>query len=131
MREGRRLVVTTVVRGAPEGVASGFVYVVDAAQRRVLASAPIFETPWAWAGTNPRGGHRGGRGMASHGDRFAIANADEIHVFDRSWRRTAVLTDPALGDVHELAADADGLWACSSRADQLVRLSWSGSVLQR
>lgn len=123
--------VTTVVRGAPEGAVTGFVYVVDAAQRRVLASAPILETPWAWASTNPRGGHRGGRGMSSTGDRFAIANADEIHVFDRSWQRTAVLSDPALGDVHELTADADGLWACSTRADQLVRLGWDGSVLER
>ena len=128
-REGRRFVVTTVVRGAPDGAPSGHVYVVDA--RRVLTAAPLFETPWAWAGTNPRGGHRGGRGMASAASRFAIANADEIHVFDRSWQRTAVLSDPAFGDLHELAATDDGLWACSTRADQLVRLSWDGAVLDR
>jgi hypothetical protein len=129
--EGRRFVVTTVVRGAPEGAASGFVYVVDADRRRVLTAAPIFETPWAWAGSNPRGGHRGGRGIASAGGRLAICNADEIHVFDRSWHRIAVISDPSLGDLHELAADTDGLWACATRADQLVRLGWDGTVLRR
>lgn len=123
--------VTTVVRGAPAGATTGFVYVVDAERRRVLSAAPLFETPWAWAGTNPRGGHRGGRGMTAADGRLAIANADEIHVFDRSWQRTAVLSDPALGDLHELSAAADGVWACSTRADQLVRLGWDGAVLDR
>jgi len=129
--EGRRYVVTTVVRGAPDGAATGFVYVIDADRRRVLMSSPLFETPWAWAGTNPRGGHRGGRGITAADGLLAIANADEIHAFDHAWQRTAVLTDPALGDIHELAPAPGGVWACSTRADQLVRLRWDGSVAER
>src|SRR4051794_41909685 len=88
---------------------------------------PVFETPWAWAGANPRGGHRGGRGITSAGGRLAIANADEVHAFDRSWQRAAVLTDRSLGDIHELAATADGVWACSTRSDRLVHPRWGGS----
>jgi hypothetical protein len=107
------------------------VYVIDADRRRILMATPVFETPWAWAGTNPRGGHRGGRGITNAGGRLAIANADEVHVFDRSWQRTAVLTDRFLGDIHELEATADGVWACATRADQLVHLAWDGTVLER
>ena len=60
------------------------VYVVDADNRRVLMASPVFDTPWAWAGTNSRGGHRGGRGITNTDGRLAIApNADEIHLFDR------------------------------------------------
>jgi hypothetical protein len=129
--ERRRFVVTTVVRGAPIGSVSGMVYVVDAIERRTLMASPVFETPWAWAGNKSRGGHRGGRGMTTAGDRLAIANADEVHVFDRSWQRTAVLTDPSIGDVHELSGDEDGVWVCATRADRLVRLGWDGAVLER
>jgi hypothetical protein len=129
--EGRRFVVTTVIRGAPLGESSGAVYVVDADARRVLMAAPVFETPWAWAGTNPRGCQRGGRGITTVGGRLAIANADEIHVFDRSWARTAVLSHRALGDLHELAADDEGLWVCSPRSDSLARLGWDGELRDR
>jgi len=107
------------------------VYVVDALERRTLMASPVFETPWAWAGNNSRGGHRGGRGMTTAGERLAIANADEIHVFDRAWRRTAVLSDPSIGDIHELAGDENGIWVCATRADRLVRLGWDGTVLER
>lgn len=129
--EGRRFVITTVIRGAPAGASTGSVYVVDADARRVLMAAPIFETPWAWAGTNPRGGHRGGRGITTVDGRLAIANADEVHVFDRSWARTAVLSHPAAGDLHELAAAGDGVWACSPRSDSLVRLGWDGTLREQ
>jgi hypothetical protein len=129
--EGRRFVVSTVIRGAPAGASTGTVYVVDPQARRVLMAAPVFETPWAAAGTNPRGGHRGGRGITTADGRLAIANADEIHVFDRSWQRTAMLSDPAAGDLHELAAAGDGVWACSPRSDSLVRLGWDGTLRER
>jgi hypothetical protein len=60
-----------------------------------------------------------------------LANADELHVYDRAWRTVDVLTNPLLGDVHEVAPAADGLWACSTRADSLLRLGWDGSVRER
>jgi hypothetical protein len=129
--EGRRFVVTTVIRGEPLGAVSGMVYVVDADAPRVLMAAPVFETPWAAMGTNARGGHRGGRGIAASGDRLAIANADEVHVFDRAWQRVAVLTHPLLGDIHDLEPASGGIWACSTRADSLVRLGWDGELRER
>jgi len=120
-----------VIRGAPLGTPSGRVYVVDADDGRVLGSADVPETPWAVGGTNPRGGHRGGRGIAASDGRLAIANADEIHVFDRSWRTVDVLTHSLVADIHELAPAPDGLWACSTRADSLVRVGWDGSLRER
>jgi hypothetical protein len=124
----RRVVVTTVVRGAPVDAVSGRVYVVDVNTARVLGAAPIPETPWRFAGTNPRGGHRGGRGVATAGGLLALANADELHVYDRAWQPIAVLSHPLVGDIHEVAADEEGLWACSTRADTLVRLGWDGAL---
>jgi hypothetical protein len=126
--EGRRYLVTTVLRGAPVGAVSGRLYVVDVDAARVLAAAPIAETPWSRAGTNPRGGHRGGRGLVVADGRLAVANADEIHVLDTSWRTVAVLSHSLVGDIHELAPAKDGLWACSTRADSLVRLGWDNTV---
>jgi hypothetical protein len=129
--EGRRFVVTTVIRGAPLDAISGMVYVVDADAARVLMAAPVFETPWAAAGTNPRGGHRGGRGIAASAGRLSIANADEIHVFDPGWHRLGVFTHALVGDIHELEPADDGIWVCSTRADSLVRLGWDGELRER
>jgi hypothetical protein len=129
--ESRRFIVTTVVRGAPLDAVSGRVYVVDLDARRVLMAAPIFETPWRERGTNPRGGHRGGRGVCAYEGRLLIANADEIHVFDRAWQRVDVLSHPLVADIHDLAAGPGGVWACATRADSLVRLDWDGAVRER
>ena len=126
--EGRRFIVTTVIRGAPLDAVSGMVYVVDADARRALMASPIPETPWGHAGTNPRGGHRGGRGIAVNDGRLAIANADEIHLFDRAWRRVQVLGHPLLGDIHELAPVPEGFLVCSTRSDTLIGLGWDGAV---
>ena len=123
--------VTTVIRGAPAGAPTGMVYVVDVNHPRVISATPVFETRWAWAAANPRGGHRGARGIATVDGRIAIANADEIHVFDRAWQRTAVLSDRAVGDIHELCATPEGVWACSTRSDEVVHLGWDGHVRDR
>jgi hypothetical protein len=127
-REGRRFVVTTVVRGAPIDGVSGRLYVVDVDSARILTAMPIAETPWRGMGTNPRGGHRGGRGLAITEWKLAVANADEIHVLDRSWDVTSVLSDRLIGDIHELEPATGGVWVCSSRSDSLVRLGWDGTV---
>lgn len=60
--------------------------------------------------------------------RLAVANADEVHVLDRSWQTVAVLSHRLVGDIHELAPATDGLWVCSTRADSLVRLRWDGTA---
>src|SRR4051794_28988882 len=91
-------------------------------------ASPIFETPWRKFGTNPRGGHRGGRGVCVCDGQLLIANSDEIHVFDPAWRTTNVLSHPLIGDIHGLAPTSDGVWVCASRADSMVRIGWDGAV---
>jgi len=51
-----------------------------------------------------------------------------VHVLDRTWQTTAILSHSLIGDIHELTPAREGLWVCSTRADSLVRLGWDGAV---
>ena len=124
-----RLLVTTVVRHAPLGQPSGYVYVFDMVERCVLARWPIDETPFRRFDPNPRGGLRGARGVAVCGERLAIAITDRVDIFDREGRRVGRITHPLMGGVHDLCAEEDGLWVTCTHADLLVKMSWSGELL--
>ena len=94
------LLVTTVVRHAPADRPSGYVYVIDFRDRRILMKSPVPESRYRWKDPNPRGGLRGAKGVASHAGRVLIANTDSVRVYDASWRLIAVLTSPLMGGVH-------------------------------
>ena len=110
-----RVAVTTIVRRSGLDVPSGWLRILDLDERRQLAMAPLPDPVHRARDTNPRGGMRGGRGIAATGDRIAIAINDRILVLDSSWRMQGVLSHRWLGGVHELEADEGGLWIACSR----------------
>jgi hypothetical protein len=81
--------------------------------------------------TNPRGGTRGGRGLAVAGERLAVALNDRILMLDRDWQVRDVLTHPWVGGLHDIVADDGGIWATCGDNDALLRFGWDGDVIDR
>jgi hypothetical protein len=123
-----RIAVTTIVRGAPLDVPGGWLRVVDLDTGVQTAMAPVPDAVHRAADTNPRGGLRGGRGLASTADTIALAVNDRILLLDPSWATRAVLTHRWLGGIHDIAADDDGLWVTCADNDLLLWLDWDGRV---
>ena len=127
--ESLQLVVTTVVRHAPLGQPSGYVYLVDFLNKRTLMRRPVPESRFRFKDANPRGGLRGAKGVSVFGDRLVVANTDSLTVFDPTWKVAAKLSDPLMGGVHDVLAEEDGIWVTCTHADLLLKLDWSGRRL--
>jgi hypothetical protein len=129
MRDGGRLLVTSVVRHARPGQTSGFVRVVDLARGKALMTAPFLESSHRFNDLNPRGGLRGARGVSVYEDRLLIANAERIFIFDGSWKLVGDISHPWMGGVHDILAEEDGIWVTCTTADLLLKIDWQGRLL--
>jgi hypothetical protein len=124
-----RLAVTTQVRHAGQAEYSGYLRILDLERGANLYTAPIPDSAYRSEDPNPRGGLRGAKGMSVHGDRFVVANADRVFVFDRSWRLVRDFSHPILGSIHDLHVEADAIWVTSVNSDLLVRFDWEGDLV--
>jgi len=124
---GERFLVSTICRGSRPGEPSGYLYVV-ALQRGVQDSCPVPPPPHLHREPNPRGGIRGGRGLAADGDTVYVANGAEVLRFDRSWHRLAGISHPWCGNVHDIAVHDDRLWVCSTANDALAAFDPAGRL---
>jgi hypothetical protein len=93
-----------------------------------LAMAPLPDALHRARDPNPRGGNRGGRGIASVDDRLAVAINDRILVLGTDWRPKRVLTHPWMGGIHDIAADETGVWAACADNDLVLNLDWEGAL---
>jgi hypothetical protein len=123
-----RIAITTIVRSAGLDVPSGWLRVLSTDRWEQLAMAPLPDAVHRIHDTNPRGGLRGGRGVASTADRLAVALNDRVLLLDRDWRPAHVLSHPWMGGVHDIAADDEGLWISCSDNDMVLRLDWDGQL---
>ncbi len=124
-----RILATTIVRGCSVHETSGYLYVADIDEGVVLRRCPIAEAPFRTLDPNPRGGMRGGRGIAVDGDEVYIANFSSIYRFDASWGLIDVISHPACADIHEIAFHDGSLWVTSTRNDLLFQFHPDGSLL--
>jgi hypothetical protein len=124
-----RAIITTVVRSADFQQDSGFVYVVDLKTNQIIGKLPILESLYRTQDSNPRGGSRGARGVAVFEDRLVLANHERLLFFDRRWQSPRQFSHPWLGGVHDLHADAEGVWVCCTNADLVVKVSWDGDII--
>lgn len=120
---------TTTVRGAEVADPAGYLRVVDLARHEQLAVAPLPDAIHRKLDPNPRGGTRGGRGLAALPDRLALAVNDRVLVLDRRWRIQSVITHPWMGGIHDVAADPDGLWVTCADNDLVLRVDWDGQPI--
>ena len=123
----RRVVVSTICRGSRRWEPSGHLYVVDL-ERGVQGSCEVPPAPCLEREPNPRGGIRGGRGLAADGDTLYVANGAEVLRFDRAWRTLATISHPWCGNVHDIAVHDERLWVCSTANDALAVFDQAGGL---
>ena len=132
MDGGRRVrggcvVVSTICRGSRPWEPSGHLYVVDL-ERGVQGSCEVPPAPYLEREPNPRGGIRGGRGLAADGDTLFVANGAGVLRFDHAWRPLAAISHPWCGNVHDIAVHDDRLWVCSTANDALAVFDPGGAL---
>lgn len=125
--QGGRVVVSTICRGSRPGEPSGRLYVVDL-ERGVQGSCTVPPAPYLEREPNPRGGIRGGRGLAADGDTLLVANGAEVLRFDRAWRPLATISHRWCGNVHDIAVHDQRLWVCSTANDALAVFDPAGRL---
>lgn len=78
---------------------------------------------------NPRGGLRGGKGIAISDGLISIANASHIFVYDHDWTLKHVATHPSCASNHDILAKSDTLWVASNRNDLIIQLSHDSKLI--
>ena len=122
-----RYLVSTICRGSRPGEPSGHLYVVDLEQG-VQGSCPVPPCEHLHREPNPRGGIRGGRGLATDGDTVYVANGSSVLRFDCGWHRLAEIGHTWCGNVHDIAVHEARLWVCSTANDALAAFDPAGRL---
>jgi hypothetical protein len=120
--------VSSIGRGAGLDHASGYLRIVDLERGVVSFKTPVPESRWRAQDPNPRGGTRGGRGVAVHADRFVFGTHEDITVLDTGWRLVRRFTHPILSSVHDVLADERGIWVSCTRGDSVALFDWEGEL---
>ncbi|MFZ5881204.1 MAG: hypothetical protein ACOY0R_17700 [Chloroflexota bacterium] len=123
-----RILVSTNHREVFNDATSGWLYVVDVEERRILKKSAGVEAPYRAHDTNPRGGMRGIRGLGFQNGELALANYSSILFFDHRWNLLRVFTHPSIAAIHEIFYAADGVWVTSTANDVLARFDLDGKV---
>lgn len=123
-----RILVSTNHREVLNNAISGWLYVVDVEERKVLKKSAGVEAPYRTHDTNPRGGMRGIRGVGFRNGELAISNYSSILFFDRHWNLLRVFTHPSIASIHDIYYADDGVWVTSTANDVLVRFDMTGAL---
>jgi hypothetical protein len=111
------VIASSVVRATHKGESHGGVYLVDMAGGSVDQVLDWDESSIDWEG---RGGDRGLRGIAFHGERVLLAASDEIFIFDRRFNRLGSIRNPYLRHCHEIFVSGDRLFMTSTGFDSVL-----------
>lgn len=111
------VVLTAVVRSAHQGDSHGGVYLLDLERGRWEQTVDWNDGSIDWEG---RGGDRGLRGIAIHGEDVFIAASNEVFVFDRAFRRKRSFTNRYLALCHEIAIADGRLYLTSTAFDSVL-----------
>src|SRR5207302_154420 len=101
-----RVIATTVVRESIRGKQkTGYIYDVDWDTRSVRRRVPVPEPRYPESDDNPRGGVRGGRGVAVIPAGIVVANYDTLHTYDDDWNSLDAFSHPLFVGLHEIDWD--------------------------
>ena len=124
-----RLLATTVVRESTRGKQrTGYIYDVDWDSRKVVRRLPVPEPSFPESDDNPRGGVRGGRGVAVTPQGIVVANYDTLYVYDHDWNVLDSLTHPLFVGIHEIDWDGSHVWAAATAIDAVLKIGLDWSV---
>ena len=124
-----RVVASTVVRESVFGrQATGWIYDVDfdsgVVESRIASPSPVAPSSEA----NPRGGVRGGRGVAFTPFGVVVAAYDTLVVYDAAWQPAREMVSPLFAGLHEVDWDGSSLWAAATAIDAVLRIEPDGTV---
>lgn len=117
MSSASKVLLSSVVRSAHQGQSHGGMYLVDLATGDVEQVVDWNDPSISWEG---RGGDRGLRGIAFHGERILVAASDEIFVYDRDFRVQGSMRNPYLRHCHEIFVLGDDLYITSTGFDSVL-----------
>ncbi len=123
------LLISTCWRYTPTDQASGKLIVFDAKKNLTVRSCEIIEPPHRFADPNPRGGFRGLKGIATHKNLIAMANASTIFLYDNNWNLVNYFWHPSCAGIHDIIFQDDTIWVTSTRNDLLFQFDFSGNIL--
>jgi len=124
-----RVIATTVVRESTRGKQrTGYIYDLDWESGRVLAKLPVPDPLFPESDDNPRGGVRGGRGIAVTREGIVVANYDTLHCFDDAWNPLETITAPLFVGIHEIDWDGEYLWVTATAIDAVLKVSPEGGI---
>ncbi len=112
-----RVIVSSVIRAADQGQSHGGVYLVDMSTGVTEQVIDWSTSSIDWEG---RGGDRGLRGIAFHGDRIYLAASDEVFVYDRAFRQVGSFGNRYLRHCHEIHVSGDRLFITSTGFDSVL-----------
>jgi hypothetical protein len=123
-----RLIATTVVRESIRGKQkTGYIYDVDW-QGRQIRQLPVPDPSYPESDDNPRGGVRGGRGVAVTRHGIVVANYDTLYVYDDDWKILRSFSHPLLVGIHEIDWDGSHIWVAATGIDAVLRATLDGAV---
>jgi hypothetical protein len=111
------MVLSSVVRSTKQSESHGGVYLLDL---ETEALTQMVDWNDQTIDFTQRGGDRGLRGIAFHGDRMFLAAADEIFVYDPSFRLQGSIRNPYLRHCHEINVGGDKLFLGSVGFDTIL-----------
>lgn len=114
------IITTSVVRSAHQGESHGGIYLVDLSSGTFVQKTDWNTCDIDWEG---RGGDRGLRGIAFHGNEIYIAASNEIIVYDREFRQLRTLSNRYLKHCHEIFIHGDVLYLASTGYDSVLAFS--------
>ena len=112
-----KLIATSVVRGSRKGESHGGVYTVDFENQEIVQLVDWNTSQIDFEG---RGGDRGLRGIAFHGDDIFIAASDELFHYDRSFKIRTSSTNLYLKHCHEICRFEQTIFLTSTGFDSLL-----------
>ncbi len=114
-----KLIASSVVRGAQHGESHGGLYLIDIESGRVTMTLDWNRTDIDVSG---RGGDRGLRGIAFHGDHVLVAANAQILVLDQDFSIVDSFTNPYLSHCHEISVHDSQLYLTTTGYDSILVL---------
>jgi hypothetical protein len=111
------LLVSSVIRGAHLGESHGGLYLVDLERRSVTLKLDWNHADIDFSG---RGGDRGLRGIAFHGDHILVAANAHLLMLDRDFRLLDSFTNPYLRHCHEICVAQDRVFLTATGFDSIL-----------
>ena len=117
-----RVIATTVVRESIRGKQkTGYIYDIDWDALKVRTSLAVPDPSYPESDDNPRGGVRGGRGVAVTKDGILVANYDTVYTYDDEWNQLDSYSHPLFIGTHEVDWDGRHLYMAATGIDVVLR----------